>query len=90
MPPKRSTSIKKIATAPSARCVNAVATLIRNSRLNAKKSYAELALYIGADDRLIIEYESGEREIPLHHVYAFSNFLSILPSALMAAISQDE
>ncbi len=50
---------------------------LRDLREDADKSQSEIAKYLGMKYQQYARYESGERELPLHHAVALAKYYGI-------------
>ena len=54
-----------------------LAQALRAARMRAGKSQAEIAAILGIQRTQYIRYESGEREIPVHHLFALADLYGL-------------
>lgn len=50
---------------------------LRDLREDADKAQKEIAAVLGIDQRTYSNYETGKREIPVHHLITLANFYGV-------------
>ena len=50
---------------------------LRDLREDADKAQKEIAAVLGIDQRTYSNYETGKREIPIHHLITLANFYGV-------------
>ena len=50
---------------------------LRDLREDADKAQKEIAAVLGIDQRTYSNYETGKREIPVHHLITLANFYGL-------------
>lgn len=76
------------ATSKTASVSQELGLLFRNQRLKISRTEEEVASYLGVSKETLRSYESGEHTIPMTHIYALSNCLTIDPKTILKLINK--
>lgn len=64
-----------------------IAQALRDARIRAGKSQAEIAEFLKTSRTNYIRYEMGQREIPVHHLFALADLYGLTLDELVGRSS---